>query len=80
MVGTTSSGSLRPPEGQRVVMVPSRVWNRTPSARCMWWSPNSDSFQPPKEWNAIGTGIGTLMPTSRPRCHGQGGTPRRRRG
>jgi hypothetical protein len=22
----------------------------------MWWSPNSDAFQPLKEWNAIGTG------------------------
>jgi hypothetical protein len=29
----------------------------------MWWSPKSDAFQPPKEWNAIGTGFGTLMPT-----------------
>jgi hypothetical protein len=29
----------------------------------MWWSPNSERFQPPKEWKAIGTGIGTLMPT-----------------
>jgi hypothetical protein len=29
----------------------------------MWWSPNKDAFQPPKEWNAIGTGIGTLIPT-----------------
>jgi hypothetical protein len=29
----------------------------------MWWSPNSEAFQPPKLWNAIGTGIGTLMPT-----------------
>ena len=28
----------------------------------MWWSPKSESFQPPKEWKAIGTGIGTLMP------------------
>ena len=28
----------------------------------MWWSPNIESFQPPKEWKAIGTGIGTLMP------------------
>ncbi|MCY1414622.1 hypothetical protein D9M71_300770 [compost metagenome] len=29
----------------------------------MWWSPNSEFFQPPKLWKAIGTGIGTLMPT-----------------
>ena len=29
----------------------------------MWWSPNSECFQPPKEWNAIGTGIGTFTPT-----------------
>ena len=29
----------------------------------MWWSPNRDLFQPPKEWWAIGTGIGTLTPT-----------------
>jgi hypothetical protein len=29
----------------------------------MWWSPNSERFQPPKLWNAIGTGIGTLTPT-----------------
>ncbi len=29
----------------------------------MWWSPNSDCFHPPKEWNAIGTGIGTFTPT-----------------
>ena len=27
----------------------------------MWWSPNKEAFQPPNEWNAIGTGIGTLM-------------------
>jgi hypothetical protein len=27
------------------------------------WSPNSERFQPPNEWKAIGTGIGTLMPT-----------------
>src|ERR1700739_2645931 len=26
-------------------------------------SPNSERFQPPKLWKAIGTGIGTLMPT-----------------
>ena len=26
-------------------------------------SPNSERFHPPKEWNAIGTGIGTLIPT-----------------
>ncbi len=26
-------------------------------------SPNSERFQPPKLWNAIGTGIGTLTPT-----------------
>ena len=25
--------------------------------------PNSERFQPPKLWKAIGTGIGTLMPT-----------------
>ena len=25
-------------------------------------SPNSESFQPPNEWYATGTGIGTLMP------------------
>ena len=30
-------------------------------------SPNSERFQPPKLWNAIGTGIGTLMPTM-PTC------------
>jgi hypothetical protein len=36
---------------------------RTPSGPCMWWSPKSDAFQPPNEWNAIGTGIGTLTPT-----------------
>src|SRR5262245_14012673 len=28
----------------------------------MWDSPNRESFQPPKEWYAIGTGIGTLTP------------------
>ena len=27
-------------------------------------SPNSERFQPPKLWNAIGTGIGTLTPTT----------------
>jgi hypothetical protein len=26
----------------------------------MWWSPKSDAFQPPNEWNALGTGIGTF--------------------
>ena len=30
---------------------------------CVWWSPNSERFQPPKLWKAIGTGIGTLTPT-----------------
>ena len=30
---------------------------------CTAMSPKSDRFQPPKLWNAIGTGIGTLMPT-----------------
>src|SRR5208337_5239741 len=29
----------------------------------MWWSPKSDAFHPPNEWNAIGTGIGTFTPT-----------------
>src|ERR671935_211962 len=29
----------------------------------MWWSPNSEFFQPPKEWYPTGTGIGTLTPT-----------------
>jgi hypothetical protein len=29
----------------------------------MWWSPNRERFQPPKLWKAIGTGIGTLIPT-----------------
>ena len=28
----------------------------------MWWSPKSESFQPPKEWKAIGTGIGHVDP------------------
>jgi predicted molibdopterin-dependent oxidoreductase YjgC len=31
------------------------------------WSPNSEAFQPPKLWKAIGTGIGTLTPTM-PTC------------
>ena len=31
---------------------------------CMCRSPKSEDFQPPKEKKAIGTGIGTLMPTS----------------
>ena len=30
-------------------------------------SPNREFFQPPKEWYATGTGIGTLMPTI-PHC------------
>lgn len=29
----------------------------------MAWSPNKESFQPPKEWNATGTGMGTFTPT-----------------
>ena len=29
----------------------------------MWASPNSDCFQPPKEWQPTGTGMGTLTPT-----------------
>ena len=28
-----------------------------------WASPKSELFQPPKEWYAMGTGIGTLIPT-----------------
>ena len=31
---------------------------------CMCRSPKSEDFQPLKEKKAIGTGIGTLMPTS----------------
>ena len=30
---------------------------------CIALSPNSDRFQPPKLWKAIGTGMGTLIPT-----------------
>src|SRR3984893_15745079 len=30
---------------------------------CTAISPNDERFQPPKLWNAIGTGIGTLTPT-----------------
>ncbi len=63
MVGMTTSGSVRTPDGQRVVIVLRRVQKRTPSRPCMWWSPNSDCFQPPNEWNAVGTKIGTLTPT-----------------
>ncbi len=32
-----------------------------------WVSPNSDAFQPPKEKYAMGTGMGTLIPTM-PTC------------
>ena len=38
------------------------VKKRTPSSAVGLASPNSDSFQPPKENVATGTGIGTLMP------------------
>ena len=29
----------------------------------MWFSPNSESFHPPKKCQATATGIGTLTPT-----------------
>ena len=29
----------------------------------MFSGPNTERFQPPKQWKAIGTGIGTLTPT-----------------
>ena len=38
------------PDGQREVTVFILVKNRTPSGPCMWWSPNSERFQPPKLW------------------------------
>ena len=38
------------------------VKNRTPSAPWAFVSPKSESFQPPNENVATGTGIGTLMP------------------
>ena len=34
-----------------------------PSCRGVAVAGKSEAFQPPKEKNAIGTGIGTLMPT-----------------
>lgn len=49
MVGMTNSAPLRIPVGQRDVTVLSFVKNRTPSGPCIWWSPNRERFQPPKE-------------------------------
>ena len=51
------------PDGHRDVTVFIRVKNLTPSGPCMWWSPNSERFHPPKLWYAVGTGIGTFTPT-----------------
>ena len=45
--------SLMPPwlgSSQRVVITFSRVKKRKPSAPYALASPNSDAFQPPKEW------------------------------
>ena len=47
---------------QRAVTAFWAVKNRNPSAPWALVSPNSESFQPPKEKVATGTGIGTLMP------------------
>ena len=48
---------------QREVTTLPRVKKCTPSVPWAWESPNSERFQPPKEKYAIGTGIGTLIPT-----------------
>jgi hypothetical protein len=48
------------PVGQRAVNVLRGIWKRTPSMPCTAISPNNERFQPPKLWNAIGAGIGTI--------------------
>ncbi len=49
--------------GHRWVITLPRVKNFTPSGPYMCVSPTSESFQPPNECHATGTGIGTLIPT-----------------
>ena len=48
MVGMMNSAPVRMPDGQRAVTVLGLVKKRTPSGPCMFESPNSERFQPPK--------------------------------
>ena len=48
MVGMMNSAPVRIPDGQRAVIVLGLVKKRTPSGPCMFESPNSERFHPPK--------------------------------